>query len=64
MDNKRTAELDYKAKCEHLNKELCKMREALDIANFKTTDQSRTIAYLEGQIRAFEFCIAGGNNNA
>ena len=52
--------IDCKAECEKLKEELCKMKEQMEISNCKNIDMSKTIAYLEGQVRAFEFCVTRG----
>ena len=56
---------DYKVECECLQRELREISDRLETANNLLAEQSRTIAYLEGQIRGFEFCITkGGADNA
>lgn len=59
-----TAHPDFKAECDRLRMELHKQCEETAHAKAQVAEQSKTITYLEGQIRAFEFCIAkGGVNN-
>ncbi len=69
-DKEMAVQPDYKAEaerlameCNRLADELCKMEEKLFQANIMLEDQSKSIAHLEGQVKAFEFCVARGAIN-
>ena len=55
-----TAHPDWNAECNRLRMKLRKQCEETAIAKAQVAEQSKTITYLEGQIRAFEFCVTKG----
>jgi hypothetical protein len=60
MPNELKANLDYETECRCLRVELKETHDLLGIANCQIAEQSKTISFLEGQIRAFEFCVSKG----
>ena len=65
MPNEKLCTMNYEAECSRLKDELHKTHELLETAKCQIAEQSNTIAHLEGQIRAFEFCVTrGGIDNA
>ena len=55
-----TANLDWQRECDRLKEELNKSYEQFEVAKAKNADMSQRLAFLEGQIKAFEFCIEKG----
>lgn len=60
MSDEKLCTMNYEAECQRLNEELYKKHELLEITKCQIAEQSKTIAHLEGQIRAFEFCVTRG----
>lgn len=51
---------DYEKTLELMHVEQQKLRQQLDEAKAQIVEQSRTIAFLEGQVNAFQFCVSRG----
>lgn len=66
MDDK--CSMNYEAECQALRREMARLvdeREKLGIQYEQSLKQNdhleREIAYLKGQVAAYEYCISGGN---
>lgn len=71
MQNENTGSLDYKAELNRANEIIEHLK--IDVENLtmhnqtlrdRLLDRDIEVAKLNGQIKAFEFCISRGNNNA
>lgn len=51
---------DYEKTLELMHKEQQKFQHELDEARAQIVEQSRRIAFLEGQVNAFQFCVSRG----
>lgn len=54
------ANFDWQGEYKRLKDELNKSYEQFEVAKAKHADMSQRLAFLEGQIKAFEFCIEKG----
>ena len=66
MDGK--CSMNYEAECQALHKEMARLADERDKVciqyeqSLKRNDAlEREIAYLKGQVAAYEYCISGGN---
>ena len=51
---------DYEKTLELMHGEKQKLLDELDEARAQIVEQSRRIAFLEGQVNAFQFCVSRG----
>lgn len=51
---------DYEKTLELMHEDQQKLLQQLDEARAQIVEQSRAIAFLEGQVNAFQFCVSRG----